>query len=46
MQFETHLQASRAERYSSGNIRWGWAAAAVVLIVWSLIQAGVFSGQL
>lgn len=45
MQLESHLQASRATRYSSINIRWGWTAAGVALIVWSLIQAGVFSGQ-
>ena len=45
MQLESHLQASRASRYSSINIRWGWTVAVGALIVWSLIQAGIFSGQ-
>jgi len=45
MQLESYFRTDRAARSSSVNIRWTWATAVAALVAWSLIQAGVFSGQ-
>lgn len=45
MQLESTFSADRAPRLPLFNILWAWVAAAVALVVWSLIQAGVFNGQ-
>ena len=45
MQLESTFSADPAPRLPLFNILWAWVAAAVALVVWSLIQAGVFNGQ-